>query len=344
VKTLKKVLAVLSATLMMLTASPVLAVSPDIVDTAVAAGNFTTLVAALQAAGLDDDLKGAGPFTVFAPTDAAFAALLDDLDITAAQLLAHPQLADVLKYHVIGSQVLSTDLSDGMTAATLQGENITVDLDGGVKINDATVTTADIMASNGVIHVIDKVLVPASFVLGPTKSIVEIAAGNPDFSILVAALQKADLVGALSGAGPFTVFAPTNAAFEALLSGLGITAEQLLNHPQLADVLKYHVLGAKVMSTDLSDGMTAATLQGESITVDLGDGVMINQSKVTTADLEATNGVIHVIDKVLVPAAFVLDTENPETADSTPYLAFALLFAAAVVLSFPILRKSFQKN
>lgn len=346
-KTMKKALGTLLATLLLLTASPVLAMpTMDIVDTAIDNGSFTTLVAALQAAGLDDDLKGAGPFTVFAPTDAAFADLLSGLGITADQLLAHPQLADVLLYHVIGAQVLSTDLSDGMTAATLQGEDITVDLDGGVKINDANVAIADVMATNGVIHVVDKVLVPAAFELGPTQNIVEIAAGNPDFSILVAALQTVGLDDDLAAAGPFTVFAPTNAAFEALLAELDISAENLLAHPRLVDVLLYHVLGAKVLSTDLSDGMTASTLFGETILVDLDDGVKINASNVTAADIEATNGVIHVIDKVLMPDSFELITitENPSTADNSLFIAFALLVAAALVLSFPLMRKAFQKN
>ena len=139
------------------------------------------------------------------------------------------------------------------------------------------------------------------------QDIVGIAAGSEDFSILVAALQKAGLVEALQAEGPFTVFAPTNAAFEALLGALGITAEDLLNHPQLADVLLYHVVSGKVMSTDLSNGLTAATLGGQTITVDLTSGVKINTSNVTTADIEASNGVIHVIDAVLVPETFQLN-------------------------------------
>ena len=137
-------------------------------------------------------------------------------------------------------------------------------------------------------------------------SIVDIALANDDFSILVAALVEADLVDALSGEGPFTVFAPTNAAFADLLEALDIEAADLLAHPQLADVLLYHVVSGQVMSGDLVDGMEAATLQGEMLTVDLTDGVMINASQVITADIEASNGVIHVIDTVLVPEAFSL--------------------------------------
>ena len=137
-------------------------------------------------------------------------------------------------------------------------------------------------------------------------SIVDIAVSIDDFSILVAALTEADLVGALSGDGPFTVFAPTNDAFVALLEALEIEAADLLAHPQLADVLLYHVVSGKVMSTDLVDGMEAPTLQGESLTIDLSDGVKINASTVTTADVEASNGVIHIIDTVLVPEDFTL--------------------------------------
>lgn len=138
------------------------------------------------------------------------------------------------------------------------------------------------------------------------KDIVDIALGNEDFSILVAALQEAKLVETLQGEGPFTVFAPTNAAFEQLLMDLNITAEELLAQPDLAKVLTYHVVAGKVMSADLVDGMEVDTVNGQKITVNLSDGVMINDATVTTADIEATNGVIHVIDKVLVPDDFKL--------------------------------------
>ena len=132
----------------------------DIVDTAVDAGTFTTLVAAVEAAGLVETLKGEGPFTVFAPTDDAFAALPEG---TVEGLLADPEaLAAILTYHVVPGKVMSGDLSDDMTAATVQGGDITIDLDSGVMVNDANVVQADIETSNGVIHVIDKVILPAS--------------------------------------------------------------------------------------------------------------------------------------------------------------------------------------
>ncbi len=132
----------------------------DIVDTAVAAGDFTTLVAAVQAAGLVDTLKGEGPFTVFAPTDAAFAALPEGTVDTLLKPENKDQLVSILTYHVVPGAVMSSDLTEGMTAATVQGANVTFTLDGGAKVNGANITTADIATSNGVIHVIDTVIMP----------------------------------------------------------------------------------------------------------------------------------------------------------------------------------------
>lgn len=189
-------------------------------------------------------------------------------------------------------------------------------------------------------------LLSVSFtVFAAEGDIVDVASGNKDFSILVAALQKAELVETLQGKGPFTVFAPTNAAFEALLKALDVTAEELLAQPDLAKVLTYHVVPGKVMSTDLTNGMEPATVNGQTIKVDLTDGVKINDAKVTTADLEATNGVIHVIDTVLVPANFKLQTVDMEetAAPKTglpaafPYLLTAAMTAGAAL--FVIKRK-----
>jgi len=240
---------------------------------------------------------------------------------------------------VVSGQVLSTDLSNGMTAPTLSGENIKVDLTNGVKINSSSVTTADVMATNGVIHIIDSVLVPSTFKLNPEPAVpatvVDVALSNSDFSILVAALQKADLVGALQGEGPFTVFAPTNAAFEKLLAALNISASDLLNQPDLAKVLLYHVVSGKVMSTDLSNGLEAATLNGEKVKFDLSSGVKVNQSGVTAADIEAGNGVIHVIDTVLVPQNFTYqavedhnDIPKTGSAGLTPFVIAGIMTLA----------------
>jgi transforming growth factor-beta-induced protein len=291
----------------------------SIVEIAVSIDDFSILVAALQEAELVGALSGDGPFTVFAPTNDAFVKLLGDLNITAEQLLAHPQLSEVLLYHVVSGNILSTDLSNGLKAATLNGEEITVDLTSGVKINNSTVTTADVLAKNGVIHIIDTVLVPSSFKLEVNpETVVDIALSSPDFSMLVSLLQKADLVGALQSEGPFTVFAPTNDAFNKLLAALNISASDLMNQPDLAKVLLYHVVSGNVLSTDLTNGLSAPTLNGESVSFDLTDGVKVQNASVVLADLVANNGVVHVIDSVLVPQNFVYqavvqDTQIPQT-------------------------------
>lgn len=311
--------------LTLITGIPAYAAEGDIVDIASKNTDFSTLVAALQKAELVESLQGEGPFTVFAPTNAAFEKLLGELKISAEDLLAHPQLKDVLLYHVVAGKVMSTDLENGMMPETLESSTLKVDLTDGVKINESTVVTPDIEATNGVIHVIDTVLVPESFKLETSEpelpaTVVDIALSSDDFSTLVAALQKADLVDTLKGEGPFTVFAPTNAAFEKLLKDLDITAAQLLNQPDLSRVLLYHVVSGQVLSTDLTNGMEAATLNGESLKVDLSQGVRINSSTVITPDLKAGNGVVHVIDTILVPENFTLQEVNdsgemPETGD-----------------------------
>ncbi len=323
---MKRLFSLLIVMMMIVVSVPGFANDQSIVEIAVSNDDFSILVSALQEAELVEALQGEGPFTVFAPTNAAFAELLAALDIEAGDLLGHPQLAEVLLYHVVSGQVMSTDLSDGMEAPTLQGESLMVDLSMGVMIDNASVVTADIEAENGVIHVIDSVLVPDSFSLEQPEEeeaeadIVDIALSDENFSMLVMLLQRAELVEALQGEGPFTVFAPTNAAFESLLAALDITPAELMAQPQLAEVLLYHVVSGQVMSSDLSDGLEAPTLQGESIAFDLSDGVKANSSSVVAADIEASNGVIHVIDEVLVPQGFVLesveeDTTLPKTGD-----------------------------
>ena len=261
----------------------------NIVEIAQEAG-FSTLVTALEAANLDQTLQGPGPFTVFAPTDAAFAALpAGALDA----LLADPTaLAQVLQYHVVSGDIRSTDLAGVVSAETLAGFPILFDLSSGVRVNDASVTQADIVGSNGVIHVIDGVLLP------PAANIVETAQAAGSFTTLVAALQAASLDDDLAGAGPFTVFAPTDAAFDALPAG---TVDALLADPDaLADILLYHVVSGQAFAGDL-DGTPLATLLGSELTVSLTDGVQINSSNVTQANILTTNGVIHVIDAVLLP-------------------------------------------
>ena len=284
------------------------AVPSDIVDVAVAADAFPTLVAALGAADLVDTLKGDGPFTVFAPTEEAFAELLGALGVTATELLANTELlTSVLLHHVVPGKVMSADLAGAseLMVTTVQGGQVSVtESMGAVTIDEATVVTADIEASNGVIHVIDKVLMPA-VEEAVASDIVDVAVAADAFPTLVAALGAADLVDTLKGDGPFTVFAPTEEAFAELLGALGVTATELLaNTELLTSVLLHHVVPGKVMSADLAGAseLMVTTVQGGQVSVTESMGaVTIDEATVVTADIEASNGVIHVIDKVLMP-------------------------------------------
>jgi uncharacterized surface protein with fasciclin (FAS1) repeats len=271
----------------------------DIVDTAVAAGSFKTLAAALKAADLVDALKGKGPFTVFAPTDEAFAKLPKG---TLERLLDPKNKAElqaILTYHVVPASVMAADVVKLKSAGTLNGQRVDVTLsDAGVAIDGAKVIKTDIRCTNGVVHVIDSVILPNS------KDLVATAVGAGQFNTLAAALKAAGLVEALQGKGPFTVFAPTDAAFAALPAG---TLENLLkpeNKDQLTAILKLHVIPARVDSEAAARGASAASLQGQTLVTKLdGDAVTVNGARVTTADVDASNGVIHVIDRVLLPAA-----------------------------------------
>ena len=281
--------------------------SQTVVDIVVDSEDHTLLEAAVVEAGLVDALSAEGPFTVFAPTDAAITALVEALEITAEELLAMPNLGDILQYHVVAGAAMSGDLMDGQEIETLLGANVTVSLmDMGVFINDAQVTGADIDATNGVVHVIDAVLLPPAPV---TTTVVDIVVNSEDHTLLEAAVIEAGLVDALSAEGPFTVFAPTDAAITALVEALEITAEDLLALPNLGDILQYHVVAGAAMSGDLMDGQEIETLLGENVTVTINmDGVFINDAQVTVADIEADNGVVHVIDAVLLPPAPVTTT------------------------------------
>ena len=271
-----------------------------VVDVIVNSEDHTLLEAAVGAAGLVDALSAEGPFTVFAPTDDAFTALTEALDVTVDELLAYPLLPAVLQYHVVGAEAYSADLTDGQEIETLLGEDVTVSITAdGVFINEAQVIVADIAADNGVVHVIDAVLLPE---LEEETTVVDIIVESEDHTLLEAAVGAAGLVDALSGEGPFTVFAPTDAAIVALTEALDITADDLLALPNLADILQYHVVGAEAYAADLTDGQMIETLQGSNVTVSItADGVFINDAQVTVADLEADNGVVHVINAVLLP-------------------------------------------
>ncbi len=272
-----------------------------IVDIAQGDANFSTLTQALVRTNLASVLQGAGPFTVFAPTNEAFTALGVDLNT-----ISDEDLSNILLYHVIGGQIEAADIAEGQTYASTattsgpQGAALSMLIEKssqGVTVNGkATVTTADLDASNGVIHVVDQVLLPLN--------IVEHAAANENFTQLVGALGAAsgDLVTVLSGSGPFTVFAPVDAAF-AEISDVVAT----LDADQLSNVLTYHVVGAaNVRSTDLIENMEVMTVNGTPFTISLSDGAKItdangNIAQIILTDVQATNGVIHVLNKVILP-------------------------------------------
>ena len=273
----------------------------DIVDTAVADGRFTTLAAALGAADLVDTLKSEGPFTVFAPTDDAFAKLPEG---TVESLLLPEnleQLKSILLYHVVSGKVMASDVVTLTSADTVLGEAVTIKVeDGKVYLNDTVeVIITDVEASNGVIHVIDSVLLPPA----KLSDIGDTAGADGRFTTLAAALGAAELVDTLKGEGPFTVFAPTDDAFAKLPEG---TVETLLlpeNLDQLKSILLYHVVGGKIMASDVVTLTSADTVLGEAVTIKVEDGkVYLNDTvEVIITDVEASNGVIHVIDAVLLP-------------------------------------------
>jgi transforming growth factor-beta-induced protein len=271
---------------------------------------FTALLAAADKAGIAGTLANPGvQLTVFAPTDQAFAQLATRLGFADANAmvaaLPPAALQSILNYHVLGTRKSAADLRAGGatqdTAYAYAGApaKLAFDFSNGVRITDAvlttaTVTTADVAASNGVIHVVDKVLVPPGVL-----NIVQMAQANPNFSSLVGAVVASNLQGTLSGAGPFTVFAPTNAAFAA--------APQNLTPAQLRTVLTYHVLSGQVLSTQIPFGSPVATVAGQNISFVPGTPPSIRdttptQAKLTAVDVRASNGVIHVVDKVLIPA------------------------------------------
>ena len=265
----------------------------NIVETAQDAGSFTTLITAVQAAGLAETLSGEGQFTVFAPTDDAFAALPDG---TVAVLLEDPEgdLKDVLLYHVVSGKLMAADVTSQPDAMTLNGKRIRFDTTDGVMVEDANIITTDIVCSNGVIHVIDAVMLPKG-------NIVETAVADGRFTTLVAAVQAADLAGTLSDeTKDFTVFAPTDDAFAALPDG---TVETLLEEPtgQLTDILLYHVADGRYMAADVVTMDSIDTLQGSPLSVDTSDGVMVDGANVIITDVKCSNGVIHVIDAVMIP-------------------------------------------
>ncbi len=266
-----------------------------ITQTAAATPTLSTLVTALQAAGLDQTLGGAGPFTVFAPVNAAFAAVPSDVVTRLLETGNRAILTKVLTFHVVPGRFTASQLTNGQQLTTVEGTQLTVTIAAGVvRINGAQVTTADVQASNGVVHLIDGVMLGSLDIVD--QSIVR------GFSTLVSAATTAGLVGALraNSATGLTVFAPTNAAFAAIPGGAPTNATTL------GQVLQLHVVGAKALSTGLSNGQRVASLLGSNLTIGIeGSTLRVtgpkNTATVAARDVVAKNGVIHVIDAVLLP-------------------------------------------
>jgi transforming growth factor-beta-induced protein len=275
--------------------------SKNIVQTASSDNQFSILTAALTKAGLASTLEGAGPFTVFAPTNDAFNDLFSQLGITGLDELSAETLTPILLNHVLSGNIKAADIATGYYTTlnnTAPGQNqvkVFIQKDSKVTIDGAGVIAADVMASNGVIHAIDKVILPAT--------IVGHAINNPNFSILVEAVVKAGLVEALNASGPFTVFAPTNDAFMALFATLGVSGISDLTAEQLTPILLYHVVSGNILASQVTTSNVPTLKEGSNIDIIVdGTGVNLNtSSNVIATDVQGSNGVIHVINAVLLP-------------------------------------------
>ena len=281
----------------------------DIPRTAQCTGIHSSLVAAVIQAELLETLQGQGPFTVFAPTDQAFTDAgidLASLDTPEGKAI----LSDILLYHVVAGNVPSSAVTECMSADAVNGQPLSFTVNGGVMVNDANVTLPDVATSNGVIHVIDKVLMPTD----TPNDIPRTAQCTGQHNSLVSSVIQAELLETLQGDGPFTVFAPTDQAFTD--AGIDLTS---LDNPEgkaaLADILLYHVLDGEVPAANVTDCLSATTINGNPLSFNVGDSVMVNGATVTATDVPTSNGIIHVIDKVLLPTATPNDI--PRTAQCT---------------------------
>jgi uncharacterized surface protein with fasciclin (FAS1) repeats len=287
---------------------------PTIADLAASNSDLSTLSRALERTGLTSVVDGTDKYTVFAPTNAAFNTLFTALSTPGNTVTVENIDVNVLKntllYHVVSGTVTSAAITTGYvkTAATFGTTNsnlsLYVEKNAGVKINKSVnVTTADVQASNGTVHIVDGVIT--------LPSVVNQALNNPNFSILVQALTRPDLgvdyVAALSATGPFTVFAPTNDAFAALLAELNFANLNAIPAATLNAVLQYHVVsGANVLSTQLTNNQQVTTFGGAKFTIQLNNGAKIldaqgRTSNIIITDVQANNGVVHAIDKVILP-------------------------------------------
>jgi uncharacterized surface protein with fasciclin (FAS1) repeats len=296
---MKKLSKIIAGALLSVASTTAFGFEKNIVETAVEAGKFKTLATALTAAGLIDAVNGPGPFTVFAPTDDAFAKVPKE----TLEMLLKPEnkekLKAVLTYHVVPGKVMAKDVVGLKGAKSLNGQRIDVKVDGDkVSVDGANVVATDIACTNGVIHVIDSVILPAS------DNIPAVATKAGKFSTLLAAAKAAGLVDALSGDKALTVFAPTDEAFGKLPKG---TVESLLkpeNKDKLKAILLYHVVEGRVYSEDALKAKSAATLQGGKVEITVKDGAAyVNGAKILATDVDAGNGVIHIIDSVFLPPA-----------------------------------------
>jgi len=290
----------------------------DIVDVVLATADVSTLRAALEAADLVSALQADGPFTVFAPRNAAFDALGADVVALLLETGNADLLSRVLTFHVVpGVAAPSTGLTDGQMVTTLEGEQLEIGVSGsGVTVNGANVVTADIETTNGVIHLIDAVLLPE-------LDIVEKASITPETQTLVAAVAAGDLVTTLEGAGPFTVFAPVDAAFTALGADMIDVLLDPANQALLQKILTYHVIADDIRAADLTDGAMVTTVEGTQVTIDLsGTTPMVNGANIIATDIVVGNGVIHLIDGVL--------TENADLVDVATLNGFSTLVELVV--------------
>jgi uncharacterized surface protein with fasciclin (FAS1) repeats len=270
-----------------------------IVEVAASAGKFKTLLAAAKAAGLAETLASKGPFTVFAPTDEAFAKLGK---ATIANLLKpenKDQLVGILTYHVVAGKVPAAKVVGLKSAKTVQGSALPIVVKGGkVKVANANVVATDVMASNGVIHIIDAVMLP------PQPNLVEVAAKAGSFNTLLAAAKAAGLADTLANGGPFTIFAPTDEAFAKVGADTIAMLLKPENKKKLQAILKNHVVSGKVMSGTAVKLTEATTLNGTKLGLKYdakAKKLHVGAGTVVTADVEARNGVIHVVDTVLLP-------------------------------------------
>lgn len=280
---------------------------PNLVQSAQTKPELSVFVEAVNSADLSATLQGSGPYTVFAPTNDAFTALLGELGLTKDALLANkPLLTAVLKYHVLSGAIRKSDIPLGKAIVPLAGGFFKIEAEGSaLKLTDGRNRVTNVLSTdggtlNGVLHTVDRVLLPAN------QDIVQTAQATPSLSILVEAVAAAGLVDTLKGPGPYTVFAPTNTAFVALLAELGLTKDGLLaDTALLTKVLTYHVLPTRVLKAEIPLNTPIPTVQGQTIIINSSLQIIDQRgrnSSIAATDIFNTNGVVHVIDKVLLPS------------------------------------------